>query len=95
MYIDSANLSVYYDAVKNKATARNRIKGVKFILDGSIQAYTALLTKPYWVRPENITSDLTNYLYDESRSCETEDCGIDYFPNKTILREVIKDCYEE
>jgi predicted amidohydrolase YtcJ len=69
MYIDSGNLSVYYDAVKNKATDRNRIKGVKFVLDGSIQAYTALLTKPYWVRPENVNKDLTKHVYDESRSC--------------------------
>jgi len=70
VYIDSRNLSVYYDAVKNKATERNRIKGVKIVLDGSIQAYTALLSKPYWVKPEHIDDNLTNYVYNESRSCE-------------------------
>lgn len=30
-------------------TARFNIRGGKFILDGSIQGYTALLTNPYWV----------------------------------------------
>jgi predicted amidohydrolase YtcJ len=33
-------------------TARFKIRGGKYVLDGSIQGYTALLTKPYWVPHE-------------------------------------------
>ncbi len=34
-----------------KATGRFRLGGIKLVLDGSIQGYTAFLTEPYYVQP--------------------------------------------
>lgn len=79
--------------MKYESTERFRVKGVKIIMDGSIQAYTALLNEPYWVPQKNIGDDLDNYTYDESRSCDTENCGIDYFPDKQVLKELLMNCY--
>lgn len=39
------------------------IRGAKFLMDGSIQGYTALLTQPYWVPKNQSNDDLTNYTY--------------------------------
>ena len=49
------DLSVYHEAKKYE-TERYKVGGVKFVLDGSLQLYTGLLTKPYWV-PKNQTND--------------------------------------
>ena len=45
----STNLSNYYSYKSLFQTDKYRIKGVKLIMDGSIQAYTALMNEPYYV----------------------------------------------
>ena len=47
--IASPKLKNFYEVMANYSTPRFRPRGAKFILDGSIQMYTALLTNPYWV----------------------------------------------
>jgi predicted amidohydrolase YtcJ len=42
-------MSNFYYARKHYSTSKFKVNGVKFVFDGSIQAYTALLTAPYWV----------------------------------------------
>jgi len=37
--------------------------------------------------------DLTDYKYDSSRTCEYENCGVDYFFNKKDLRELLLQCH--
>lgn len=48
-WISGPNLTSFYDIVNNYNTTRYKTRGVKFIIDGSIQGYTAFLTQPYWV----------------------------------------------
>jgi predicted amidohydrolase YtcJ len=76
--IASADLTVYNRIVSTYNTTRYRTRGVKFIMDGSIQGYTAYLTQPYYVPSSLYSSDLTGYTYDSSRSCSNagENCGI-------------------
>jgi len=91
-WITSPNLTNFQIA-KTYATKRFKVAGTKFILDGSIQARTALLSNPYWV-PDNMQNDdLTNYTYDDSRSCLTEHCGSDDFPAPTLLRSLFLNFY--
>jgi predicted amidohydrolase YtcJ len=45
--------------------ARYRMGGIKLVLDGSIQGYTAYLTKPYHIQPDN------------DKELETDSCGSD------------------
>jgi predicted amidohydrolase YtcJ len=79
-YVTSADLSIF-EAAKEYQTSRFKVAGTKIILDGSIQGYTALLSRPYWV-PQSIEfSDLSNYTYNTSRSCLTESCGVNDFPD--------------
>jgi len=54
-------------------------------MDGSIQAFTALLTQPYWVPQANQYDDLSGYVYNTSRSCATESCGQNDFPYTAVL----------
>ena len=44
-----------FDAIvaKRGATGRLRLGGIKLIVDGSIQGYTAFLSKPYHIQPDN------------------------------------------
>ena len=65
-----------------------KVRGVKFILDGSIQGYTGYLTKPYWVPKENQYDNLDNYTYDTSRSCQTEKCGEKNFEDMDLLKKL-------
>ena len=62
------NLSIYNQA-KLYETDRYKVAGVKFVLDGSLQLHTGLLTKPYWVPKDQINDNLQGYVYDNSRSC--------------------------
>ncbi len=75
VWITSPDLTSFNNIIANYSTARVKHRGAKFLLDGSIQAYTALLSKPYWVPKANQYDNLDNYVYDESRSCTTENCG--------------------
>ena len=52
VWINSRSLDPYYDTLNRLKTDRVKIKGIKLIFDGSIQAYTALMTKPYWTPPK-------------------------------------------
>ena len=92
---NNADLTKFHETVKNYGTAWMKVRGVKFILDGSIQAYTGLLSRPYWVPKENQYDNLDNYTYNSSRSCATEDCGEDSFTNRTLLRELFKILHDE
>lgn len=91
-WITSANLSTYQTA-QTYATSRFRIAGTKFIFDGSIQAYTALLTQPYWVPPSEEFNNLNNYVYNTSRSCLTENCGTNDFAAPTLLQSLFLNFY--
>jgi predicted amidohydrolase YtcJ len=42
-------LDGYYSTLGILSSTKYKVKGVKVVLDGSIQGYTALMTKPYWV----------------------------------------------
>ena len=86
-WITSANLSTFQTS-KNYQTNRFKVAGTKLILDGSIQAYTAQLTSPYWVPQADEFNDLSNYTYNTSRSCLTESCGVNDFPAPTLLRSL-------
>jgi hypothetical protein len=79
-YVDSDDFSIYEDTM-NQNISWIKPHGVKLILDGSIQAYTGLLTKPYWVPKEQQYDNLDNYTYNTSRSCETEWCGENNLPD--------------
>jgi predicted amidohydrolase YtcJ len=48
-WVTGTNLTTFQRIVASYNTTRFRTRGAKFILDGSIQAFTALLTQPYWV----------------------------------------------
>ncbi len=74
----------------NYSNHRFTPRGGKFWLDGSIQGYTGLLSEPYFVPESKYHDDLSNYVYDTSRSCATEVCGNDNFPAPTLLRELFK-----
>jgi predicted amidohydrolase YtcJ len=50
------------------ATSRFRRGGVKLIVDGSIQGYTAFLSKPYHVQPGN-TKPIADKCDDEAAEC--------------------------
>ena len=50
--------------MKNYETPRFKPRGAKFVIDGSIQTYTAYLSKPYWVPQANQYDNLDNYTYD-------------------------------
>ena len=52
------------------STGHFKPRGAKFVVDGSIQTYTAELSKPYWVPKANQYDNLDNYTYDQSRSCK-------------------------
>ena len=95
-YVSSKDLSKFYDTVKNYGTSWMKVKGVKFIIDGSIQAYTGLLTQPYWVPKEKQYDNLDNYTYNSSRSCQTEHCGENYYsaqPN--LLKELFLTLHDQ
>ena len=79
------DLTAYQRVMATYNTNNYKTRGAKFIADGSIQGYTALLTQPYWVPQSMYSDDLTNYTYDTSRSCSTEDCGHLNYP-VTLLR---------
>lgn len=65
-----------------------KVRGVKFILDGSIQGYTGYLTQPYWVPKAKQYDNLDNYTYDTSRSCQTEKCGEKTFEDMELLKKL-------
>ena len=89
-WISGPNLTNFYNVVKTYNTTRYKTRGVKFIIDGSIQGYTAYTSQPYWVPQSMYSDDLTNYTYDTSRSCTTEHCGENNFPAPTLLRALLK-----
>lgn len=89
-WITGPNLTNFYNAVNNFNTSRYKTRGAKFIIDGSLQGYTGFLTQPYWVPQSMYSDDLTNYTYDTSRSCSTENCGNNNFPAPTLLRSLLK-----
>lgn len=68
--ISSPNLKSLNTFMQNYTTARFKPRGAKFVIDGSLQTYTAYLSKPYWVPKEKQYDNLDNYTYDESRSCD-------------------------
>ena len=70
-WVSTTDLSDFYDVVANYSTSKAKVRGAKFVHDGSINTYTALNTEPYWVPFENQYDDLTNYVYNNSRSCRT------------------------
>ena len=74
-YVNKDDHSMFYDIVASYGTSWMKVRGVKFILDGSIQGYTGYLTQPYWVPKAKQYDNLDNYTYDTSRSCQTEKCG--------------------
>jgi hypothetical protein len=43
----------FLNVMANYSTSKMTPRGAKFILDGSINGYTALLTEPYWVPQAN------------------------------------------
>ena len=47
--ISSPNLKNLNIFMQNYTTARFKPRGAKFVIDGSLQTYTAYLSKPYWV----------------------------------------------
>ena len=73
--ISNPNLKSLNNFMQNYSSSRFKPKGAKFVIDGSIQTYTAYLSKPYWVPKERQYDNLDNYTYDESRSCSNESCG--------------------
>lgn len=66
---NAASLYTSYASALTYQNNRHKLRGVKIMMDGSIQCYTGLLSQPYWVSQANFYSDLTNYVYDTSRSC--------------------------
>lgn len=89
-WISSPNLTTFQKIIATYNTTRFKTRGGKFLLDGSIQGYTALLSKPYWVPQSMYSEDLTNYTYDSNRTCATEVCGTNNFPAPTLLRILFK-----
>jgi predicted amidohydrolase YtcJ len=73
-----------------------KIKGIKFILDGSIQGYTAFLNEPYEVLPHSSGDHHSDYLYavDRNQSCYPPNCGIQSYKNQSIVNEIIATAYE-
>jgi predicted amidohydrolase YtcJ len=63
-FLFTPDLTQFHKILKDYPTRRVKVKGGKFILDGSIQGFTALLSKPYWVPQAMYSEDLTNYTYD-------------------------------
>ena len=66
---NATSLITDYNNAKSKDTARVKLRGAKFLTDGSIQGYTGWLSQPYWVPQSLFSSNLTNYTYDSSRTC--------------------------
>jgi hypothetical protein len=89
-WITGPSLTTFQRVIASYNTTKFRTRGAKFVLDGSIQGYTGLLTQPYWVPQSIYSSDLSNYTYDTSRSCANESCGVNNFPAPTLLRSLIK-----
>lgn len=83
--VSSPSLKGLVNFMENGTTSRFRPRGAKFVVDGSLQTYTAYLSKPYWVPKEKQYDNLDNYTYDESRSCSNESCGENNFPFNSIL----------
>jgi predicted amidohydrolase YtcJ len=93
-WISSADRTNLYNVMENYSTNRVKHRGAKFLLDGSIQAYTALLGSPYWVPKAQQYDNLDNYVYDNTRSCSTESCGQNNFPYQSLLRLFFKDFHD-
>lgn len=93
-WISSADRTNFYNVMANYSTTRVKHRGAKFLLDGSIQAYTALLGNPYWVPKAQQYDNLDNYVYNDSRSCSTESCGENNFPYQSLLRAFFKDFHD-
>jgi predicted amidohydrolase YtcJ len=89
-WVSGPNLTTFQKVLASYNTTRFKTRGVKFLLDGSIQGYTGLLTQPFWVPQSMYSGDLSNYTYNSSRSCSTESCGSDLFPAPTLLRSLFK-----
>ena len=87
-YVNKDDLSMFYDIVASYGTSWMKVRGVKFILDGSIQGYTGYLTQPYWVPKAKQYDNLDNYTYDTSRSCQTEKCGEKTFEDMELLKKL-------
>lgn len=68
---ESPGLATFQRVIATYNTTRFKTRGGKFLLDGSLQGYTGLLTQPYWVPKDLYTEDLDNFTYDSSRSCAT------------------------
>jgi len=81
--------------VANYSTSKVKIRGAKFIIDGSINAFTAYLTKPYWVPAANQYNNLSNYTYDTNRSCQTESCGQNNFPYPALLNSFLTTIHDQ
>ena len=47
--VSSPSLKGLTNFMQNYTTQRFKPKGAKFVIDGSIQMYTAYLSNPYWV----------------------------------------------
>ena len=81
--------------MQNYTTTRFKPKGAKFVIDGSLQMYTAYLSKPYWVPKEKQYDNLDNYTYDDSRSCANESCGENNFPYNSILTSLFLEVHKK
>ena len=68
--ISTPSIKSLNEFMNNYSTNKFKPRGAKFVIDGSIQTYTAYLSNPYWVPKAQQYDNLDNYTYDTNRSCE-------------------------